>query len=147
MCAGLLCLSGCFLLGLFSFVCLGLGLFVWYVLSALFFHSPAALSDGDTLWRDCAWEEYSLFLISRHTNSLSCVPEVNVSSISVTNYCILRMCFWECVLVWGFFISPKQFSVTEATGVCYFIGKIVNRAFLKYISKRDEAILRVRVHS
>lgn len=79
--------------GLFSFVCLVLGLFVWCVLSVPFFLSPAALSDGDTLWRDCAWEEYSHFLISRHTGSLSCVPEVNVSLISVTNCCILRMCF------------------------------------------------------
>lgn len=79
--------------GLFSFVCLGLGLFVWCVLSVPFFLSPAALSDGDTLWRDCAWEEYSCFLISRHTGFLSCVPEVNVSLISVTNCCILRMCF------------------------------------------------------
>lgn len=72
MCAGLLLLWSCFLLFIWVW-----GLFVQYVLSAPFF-TPAALSDGDTIWRDCAWEEYSHFFISRHT-SLGCVPEVKVS--------------------------------------------------------------------
>lgn len=43
----------------------------------------------------------------------------------------------------GFFYFSK--AVTEATGC--FIGKIVNRAFPKYSSKRDEALLGVRVRS
>lgn len=70
-----------FFVGLFSFFFffnLDLGPFCAVcALRTLFSFTCCCLSDGDILWRDCAWEEYSNFLVSRHTDSLGCVPEVS----------------------------------------------------------------------
>lgn len=46
------------------------------------FSSHLLLSDGDALWRDCAWEEQSCFCMSKLTDSLRCVPETKGSGIS-----------------------------------------------------------------
>ena len=49
------------------------------------------------------------------------------------NVGILRMSCWKWFLfVFFFFLSRKQFPVTEVAGGCCFIGEMMNRAFPRY---------------
>lgn len=57
------------------FFCSDLGFFCAVGAFCTPFFSHLLLSDGDALWRECAWEKYSCFCVSRLTDPLSCVRE------------------------------------------------------------------------